>query len=178
MQSTRNCAQQGQAAAAHYRSAIYGSCLQQRRLSDWPWQSESSPRDATYWRRRGSVEIKRTPSSTGRRSRRTHFEKSSHLWPLHRSSATTIPRLSSSSDVMLDRQALEQPSCKEVDRLHIRAERYAQIENEMLAIVFSLKKFHQYTYGRHVKIQSDHKPLESILQKPPACPPRRLQGMI
>ena len=79
---------------------------------------------------------------------------------------------------MLDRQALEQPSCKEVDRLHIRAERYAQIENEMLAIVFSLKKFHQYTYGRHVKIQSDHKPLESILQKPLECAPRRLQGMV
>ena len=38
--------------------------------------------------------------------------------------------------------------------------RYAQIEKEMLAIVFSLEKFHQYTYGRHVKIQSDHKPLE------------------
>ena len=57
-------------------------------------------------------------------------------------------------------------------------QRYAQIEKEMLAIVFSLEKFHQYTYGRHVKIQSDHKPLESILQKPLACTPRRLQGMM
>lgn len=57
-------------------------------------------------------------------------------------------------------------------------QRYAQIEKEMLAIVFSLEKFHQYTYGRHVKIQSDHKPLESILQKPLACAPRRLQGMM
>jgi len=56
--------------------------------------------------------------------------------------------------------------------------RYAQSEKEMLAIVFSLEKFHQYTYGRHVKIQSDHKPLEFILQKPLACAPRRLQGMI
>ena len=57
-------------------------------------------------------------------------------------------------------------------------QRYAQIEKEMLAIVFSLEKFHQYTYGRHVKIQSDHKLLESILQKPLACAPRRLQGMM
>lgn len=48
----------------------------------------------------------------------------------------------------------------------------------MLAIVFSLEKFHQYTYGRHVKIQSDHKPLESILQKPLAWAPRRLQNMM
>ena len=29
--STRYCAQQGQAAAAHYRSTIYGPCLQQRK---------------------------------------------------------------------------------------------------------------------------------------------------
>ena len=53
-------------------------------------------------------------------------------------------------------------------------QRYAQIEKEMLAIVFSLEKFNQYTYGRHVKIQSDHKPLESILKKSLACAPRRL----
>ena len=44
-------------------------------------------------------------------------------------------------------------------------QRYAQIEEEMLAIVFSLEKFNQYTHGRHVKIQSDHKPLESILKR-------------
>jgi hypothetical protein len=57
-------------------------------------------------------------------------------------------------------------------------QRYAQIEKEMLAIVFSLEKFNQYTYGCHVKIQSDHKPLESILKKSLACAPRRLQGMM
>ena len=57
-------------------------------------------------------------------------------------------------------------------------QRYAQIEKEMLAIVFSLEKFNQYTYGRHVKIQSDHKPLESILKKSLACAPKRLQGMM
>ena len=34
MQSTWNCAQQKQAAAAHYRGVIYGPCLQQRRPSD------------------------------------------------------------------------------------------------------------------------------------------------
>ena len=40
-------------------------------------------------------------------------------------------------------------------------QRYTQNEKEMLAIVFSLGKFNQYTYRRHVKIQSDHKPLQS-----------------
>ena len=56
--------------------------------------------------------------------------------------------------------------------------RYAQIEEEMLAIVFSPEKFHQYTYEHHVKLRSDPKPLDYILQKPLACALRRLQGMM
>ena len=43
---------------------------------------------------------------------------------------------------------------------------YAQIEKELLAIVFACQKFHEYIYGFHTKIHSDHKPLESIMQKP------------
>ena len=57
-------------------------------------------------------------------------------------------------------------------------QRYAQIEKEMLAIVYSLEKLNQYVFGRRVKVQTDHKPLESILQKPLASAPRRLQGMM
>ena len=56
--------------------------------------------------------------------------------------------------------------------------RYAQIEKELLANVFSVEKFHQYTFGRPVKVQSDHKPLEAILQKPLSSAPKRLQGMM
>ena len=37
--------------------------------------------------------------------------------------------------------------------------RYAQIEKELLAVVWGLERFHQYTYGRPVLVQSDHKPL-------------------
>ena len=48
----------------------------------------------------------------------------------------------------------------------------------MLAIVFSLEKFHQYTFGRPVNVESDHKPLEAILQKSLSAAPRRLQGMM
>eukprot|EP00057_Strongylocentrotus_purpuratus_P007672 XP_011662146.1 PREDICTED: uncharacterized protein K02A2.6-like [Strongylocentrotus purpuratus] len=57
-------------------------------------------------------------------------------------------------------------------------QRYAQIEKEALAIVFSLERFHQYTFGRHVKVHSDHKPLETIVKKPLHRAPRRLQGML
>ena len=44
---------------------------------------------------------------------------------------------------------------------------YAQIEKEMLAIVFGCNKFHDHIYGLPtVSIETDHKPLESILRKP------------
>ena len=44
--------------------------------------------------------------------------------------------------------------------------RYAQIEKELLAIVFSCKKFHTYIYGKEkIKVDSDHKPLERIFNK-------------
>ena len=56
--------------------------------------------------------------------------------------------------------------------------RYAQIEKEMLAVVFSLKKFDQYVYGRKTTVLSDHKPLEAIAKKPLRSAPRRLQGML
>ena len=43
---------------------------------------------------------------------------------------------------------------------------YAQIEKDLLAIVFSFTKFHQHIYGFHPKVQTDHKPLEVIFKKP------------
>ena len=55
---------------------------------------------------------------------------------------------------------------------------YAQIEKEMLAILFGCKRFHQYVYGQHVIVQSDHKPLESIMKKSITTAPARLQRMM
>ena len=56
--------------------------------------------------------------------------------------------------------------------------RYALIEKEMLALVWGLEKFHQYTFGRPVIVHTDHKPLESIVKKPLVRAPRRLQAML
>ena len=44
--------------------------------------------------------------------------------------------------------------------------RYAQIEKEMLAIVFSVEKFNDFTFGRRTVVHTDHKPIESIFMKP------------
>ena len=45
---------------------------------------------------------------------------------------------------------------------------WAQIEKETLAVVFDLERFDQYTYGRKVTIENDHKPLAAILKNPSA----------
>ena len=42
---------------------------------------------------------------------------------------------------------------------------YAQIEKELLAIVFGVERFEGYVYGRKTFIYIDHKPLESIMKK-------------
>ena len=56
---------------------------------------------------------------------------------------------------------------------------YAQIEKEMLAVVFGCTKFHNYIYGvPNIIVESDHKPLEVILKKPLCQAPLRLQKMI
>lgn len=56
--------------------------------------------------------------------------------------------------------------------------RYAQIEKELLAIVYACEKFNNYVYGRDVTVQSDHKPLESIFAKPMSTTTTRLQRML
>ena len=56
---------------------------------------------------------------------------------------------------------------------------YTQIEKELLAIVYGCTKFHQYVYGKKVKVQTDHKPLEALFKKPLfQLAPQRLQRMM
>ena len=57
---------------------------------------------------------------------------------------------------------------------------YAQIEKELLSVVFAMNKFHQYIYGPSVVVQNDHNhpPLVAIQKKPFARAPMRLQRML
>ncbi|KAL7880974.1 hypothetical protein SRHO_G00032280 [Serrasalmus rhombeus] len=57
-------------------------------------------------------------------------------------------------------------------------QRYAQIEKEMLAIVFGVERFHQIVFGREINIQTDHKPLEAIMKKPLTRAPARIQRLL
>ena len=52
-------------------------------------------------------------------------------------------------------------------------QKWAQIEKDTLSLVFGLRRFDQYTYGRKVHIQNDHKPLATYLEETaqPSIPP-------
>ena len=55
---------------------------------------------------------------------------------------------------------------------------YAQIEKELLAATFACRKFHDFIYGREAIIETDHKPLNAIVNKPLHTAPVRLQRML
>ena len=60
-----------------------------------------------------------------------------------------------------------------------RAEKnYVALELECLAIVFACQKFDQYIYGKKVRVETDHKLLETITRKSILAAPRRLQRML
>ena len=60
-----------------------------------------------------------------------------------------------------------QPVCYASRALTGIETRYAQIEKELLAMVWSCHKFDQYIYGRDIiHVESDHEPLQAVFKKP------------
>ena len=52
-----------------------------------------------------------------------------------------------------------------------KAERnYSNLERQALAVIFGVKEFHQYLYGRQFTLETDHKPLESLFNQKKALP--------
>ena len=54
--------------------------------------------------------------------------------------------------------------------LNVVEKRYSQLDKEAAAIMFGVKRFHQYLYGRKFSIVSDHKPLQYLLNENKAVP--------
>ena len=56
---------------------------------------------------------------------------------------------------------------------------YAQIEKELLAVLFACRKFDDYIYGKKsITVETDHQPLVTIFSKPLRAAPMRLQKMM
>ena len=73
----------------------------------------------------------------------------------------------------------EQPVAYASKAITRSQDNYAQIEEEMLAIIFGCTRFHDYVYGlKEIHVETDHKPLEAILKKPIHQAPARLQRVI
>jgi hypothetical protein len=55
--------------------------------------------------------------------------------------------------------------------------RYAQIEKELLSITYACERFHQFVSGQNISVETDHKPLIALFQKPLNDCPLRIQRM-
>ena len=58
---------------------------------------------------------------------------------------------------------IEQPIAYASGTLSCSEVNYSQIEKEDLAIIFGVRKFHQYLYGKSFVLVTDHKPLTTLL---------------
>ena len=88
--------------------------------------------------------------------------------------------------VMLARKYLGLPCCKGGSLWRSRPKtltpterRYAQIENECLAMVFACQRFSQYLARREkITVESDYKPLQAVFKKSILVTACRLQRML
>ena len=64
---------------------------------------------------------------------------------------------------IVDDQGRERPVAYASRSLAPAEKNYSQLEKEALAVIFGVKKFHQFVYGRSFQIKSDHKPLLGLL---------------
>ena len=55
---------------------------------------------------------------------------------------------------------------------------YAQIEKELLSIVFAFERFYQYVYGKEALLYTDHKPLIPLLKRSIHESPVRIQRLM
>ncbi len=59
----------------------------------------------------------------------------------------------------------ERPIAYTSRTLNAAEKRYSQLDKEALAIIIGVKKFHNFIYGRHFTIQSDHQLLSYLFDE-------------
>ena len=62
--------------------------------------------------------------------------------------------------------------------LTLAEERYSNTERELLGVVFAMERLHNYVHGEPVRVQTDHKRLETIWKKSIATASPRLQRLL
>ena len=87
-------------------------------------------------------------------------------------SASLLNEVLNTWDTLCQRMEYERLNCqrfKDTDVQH----RYSQIHKEAFAVVFALKKFHQFLYGRHFILVTEQNPcwhcLDSARRHPFSC---------
>ena len=73
------------------------------------------------------------------------------------------------SHVMSD--GTEQPIAFASHTLSSAEQNYAQVEKEALSLIFGIKRFHSYIYGRRFTLVTDYKPLTTKLGPKKGVPP-------
>lgn len=65
----------------------------------------------------------------------------------------------------------EQPISHVSHTLTVAQKGYSQLEKEGMAVVFAVKRFHHYPFGRPLTIFTDHKPLMGMFSEKRGIPP-------
>ena len=63
----------------------------------------------------------------------------------------------------IEQNGVEWPICYASQTMTKAEQNYSQLEHESLSIIFGISKFHDYLWGHHFVIETDHQPLVKIL---------------
>lgn len=126
-----------------------------RKSVDWYWCSECD---------RAFEHVKRALSSAGVLS---HYNPGKRLIVTCDASARGVGAVLTQEGTA---GAGERPVAYASRTLNSAESNYSQIHREALAIIFAVNKFHQYLYGRHFTLRTDHKPLVSIFNPSSSIP--------
>ena len=72
--------------------------------------------------------------------------------------------------IMQREDGVDRPIAYASRSLHLSETKYSQLEKEALAVIFGVKKFHAYVFGRPFTLVTDHKPLLGLISESKPVP--------